>query len=155
MSGGIPDPVDSHTLDRLVRRHRAFGWWSLLVFLSMGMGLEVLHGFKVGWYLDVDTEPRRLMLRLTHTHGTLFALVHLAFAEGLRKLAAPLGRWSVYASACLVGASVCMPGGFLLGGLVVHAGDPGVGVLLAPIGGLLLLTGVFLAARAFTSDPRA
>jgi len=121
----------------------------------MGMGLELLHALKIGWFLDVDTEPRRLMLRLAHAHGALFALVHLAFAEGHLRLAAPLGRASLYASACLIGASICMPGGFVLGGLFARGGDPGFGAMLAPIGGALLLVGVLLAARTFTSNRRA
>ena len=41
--------------------HLCFGWWQLLVFLSLGIALEVMHGFKVGWYLDADHETRRLM----------------------------------------------------------------------------------------------
>ena len=69
--------------ERLVRRHRDFGWWSLLVFLTMGLLLESFHAFKLGWYLDVGNETRRLMLQLAHTHGTLFGLVHLAFSAGL------------------------------------------------------------------------
>lgn len=155
MSDGLSASVEPHAASGLAARHRSFGWWSLLVFLAMGMALETLHAFKVGWYLDVDSDPRRLMLRLAHTHGTLFALVHLAFSEGLLRAGARLGGWSAYASSCLIGASICMPGGFVLGGLFVHAGDPGVGSLLAPVGGLLLLAGVFLAARAFGSQPRA
>jgi hypothetical protein len=152
MSNGSSNSTAAPVVRSLVRRHRGFGWWSLLCFLAMGMGLEILHAFKVGWYLDVDTEPRRLMLRLAHTHGTLFALVHLAFAEGLQRSPTALGRWSVCASACLIAASICMPGGFVLGGVFVHAGDPGLGSLLAPVGGLFLLVGVFLVARAFTSQ---
>ena len=35
------------------RRHVRFGWWSLFVFASLGLTLEVLHGFKVAAYLDV------------------------------------------------------------------------------------------------------
>ncbi len=27
------------------RRHLRFGWWSLLVFLTLGIALESLHGF--------------------------------------------------------------------------------------------------------------
>ena len=35
--------------------------------------------------------------------------------------------------------SVLLPGGFLLGGLVIHGGDPGIGIYLTPIGAALLL----------------
>ena len=37
-----------------------FGWWSLLVFLSLGGLLETLHGFKIGWYIDAGNEIRVL-----------------------------------------------------------------------------------------------
>jgi len=52
------------------------------------------------------------------------------------------------ASACLLGASVALPGGFLLGGAVTYGGDPGVGVLLIPVGGLLLVVALVLLAAA-------
>jgi hypothetical protein len=52
------------------------------------------------------------------------------------------------ASRCLLGALVLMPAGFFLGGLFFYGGDPGIGVLLVPPGGLLLFLGVFLTARA-------
>ena len=35
--------------------------WSLLVFLSLGGGLETLHGFKIGWCVDVGNEMQRLI----------------------------------------------------------------------------------------------
>src|SRR6266705_6595013 len=59
-------------------RNLRFGWWSLLVFLSLGGALEPLHGFKIGWYVDVGNETRRLMFTLGHAHGTLLALVNIA-----------------------------------------------------------------------------
>jgi hypothetical protein len=124
------------------------------VFLSLGLLLEYFHGFKTGWYLDVDNETRRLLLRLAHTHGAVFALVHLAFCEGLYRSTVPVAGWGRMASTCLIAATVCMPGGFLLGGLFLHGGDPGLGVVLVPVGGLFLLAGIFLIARALTREPR-
>ena len=59
------------------------GWWGLLLFLSLGIGLETLHGFKIGGYLDPAYRVRRDMWTLAHAHGTLFALVNVAFAAGL------------------------------------------------------------------------
>ena len=76
----------------LVRRHLLFGWWSLLVFLSLGLGLETLHGFKVGWYLDVANEARRLTWTLAHAHGTLLGLIHLGFAWSLDTWIKPCDR---------------------------------------------------------------
>ena len=51
------------------RRHVRFGWWSLLLFTTFGLILEVFHGFKVRAYLDLSTETRRLMWTLAHAHG--------------------------------------------------------------------------------------
>jgi len=45
----------------LAKRHLRFGWWTLLIFLTLGLGLEALHGFKVGMYLKSSNETRRLM----------------------------------------------------------------------------------------------
>jgi hypothetical protein len=38
--------------------------------------------------------------------------------------------------------------------LFLHGGDPGLGVVLVPVGGLFLLAGIFLIARALTREPR-
>ena len=112
----------------LARRHLRFGWWALFVFLSLGLALELMHGFKVDWYLNVANETRRLMFTLGHSHGTLLALVNIAFALSLERLSA--GGWRRVASGTLLGASLLLPGGFLLGGAVVYGGDPGRGILL-------------------------
>ena len=81
-------PSDSPTAV-LARRHLRLGWWSLLVFLVLGGVLETLHGLKVGWYLDVDNETRRLMWTLAHAHGSLLGLLHLGFAFTMREAAGP------------------------------------------------------------------
>ena len=48
----------------------------------------------------------------------------------------------------LLSALILLPGGFFLGGLVIYSGDPGLGILLVPLGALFLLSGVFVTARA-------
>lgn len=131
--------------DRLVRRHLRFGFWSLAAFALAGAVLESLHGFKVDWYLAVGNETRRLMWRLAHAHGAFLALVHVAFAFSLRHAA---GGGIRLASPCLCGSSIAMPAGFFLGGLGVHSGDPGVGIVLLPLGAILLLTALIATARA-------
>jgi hypothetical protein len=131
------DPTENgHETDPATfQRHMKLGWWSLLVFLSLGIVLESLHGFKVAWYLDVGNEVRRLMWRLAHAHGALLGLVHIAFA--VTALTVPVRRpeWRRRASLCLVAAGVLLPAGFLLGGITTYPGDPGPGILLAPITG--------------------
>jgi len=121
-------------------RHLRFGWWALAVYVCLGIGLETMHGYKIGWYLDVGNEVRRLMFTLGHFHGTMLSLVNIAAGltirsvEGLR--IKPSVSWS------LIGAAILLPGGFLLGGFVTYDGDPGTGIWLAPIGALLMLYGV-------------
>jgi hypothetical protein len=140
--------------DECVRSHLRFGWWTLLVFLSLGIVLEALHGFKIGWYLDVSTGTRRLLFTLAHAHGTLLGLVHLAFAFTVGQLPDWSARSRKLASAMLKGATFLLPGGFFLGGLVVHGGDPGLGVLLVPVGALFLLIAVSACAAATGSRHR-
>lgn len=136
--------------ERLTNRHLRFGWSCLLVFLTFGLVLEALHGFKVDLYLNVANETRRLMWTLAHAHGTLLSLVNIAFGLTLavRRVAMPRGT---FASRALIAATILLPGGFFLGGLVIYGGDPGLGVLLVPIAGALLLVAVFLIARAVSA----
>jgi hypothetical protein len=129
------------------RRHLRFGWWSLLLFATLGLVLESLHGFKVRAYLDVSNETRRLMWTLAHAHGTLLAIIHIVFGLTLRGGPAPALATQRLISTSLYAASVLLPGGFFLGGVVFYAGDPGVGVLLVPAGGVLLLYAIFRIAR--------
>src|SRR5882672_2928007 len=75
-----------HADPSLVRRHLKVGWWALLVFLTAGLVLEALHGFKIGAYLNVSNETRRLMWTLAHAHGALLGLVNLGFAATARIL---------------------------------------------------------------------
>lgn len=127
--------------EALFLRHLRWGWGALLAFLSLGILLEAFHGFKMEWYLSVANDTRRLLWRLAHTHGTLLGLVHLAFAFTLRaKALSPRGLRVT--SAALVGATLLLPSGFLLGGWAIHGGDPGRAILLVPIGALLLLGAV-------------
>lgn len=130
----------------LTKRHLRFGWWALLLFLTLGLGLEALHGFKVGLYLNVSNETRRLMWTLAHAHGTLLALVNLGFAFTVRLIPEWTARERGIASVCLRGATCLLPAGFFLGGTFIYSGDPGLGILLVPVGGLLLLVAAFLTA---------
>ena len=129
----------------VVRRHLRWGWFTLLVFLTLGLGLETLHGFKVQAYLSVMNETRRLMWTLAHAHGALLGLAHLGFAFSVHYTPAWTSRTRALASHSLLAASVLMPGGFLLGGIWVYAGDPGLGILLVPVGGILLFAAVLCA----------
>jgi hypothetical protein len=141
-------PKPELDLQSLCRRHLVFGWWELLVFVTLGIVLESFHGFKLGSYLGVDAETRRLMWTLAHAHGSLFGLVHIAFAYTLSKVeAASFSRLNL-ASLCLMGAGILMPAGFFLGGFFYYSGDPGLGIFLVPPGGILLFFSVLLTALA-------
>jgi hypothetical protein len=130
-----------------VHRHLSFGWIALGLFVLLGLALEVLHGLKAPMYLGVSSEPRRLMWTLAHAHGTLLALVNVALAATLHLMPPRSARAQAIASACLIGATILLPFGFFLGGAFTEASDPGVGVLLVPIGALLLIVAIALTAR--------
>src|SRR5437867_3330250 len=128
------------TIKKNADRNLRFGWWSLLVFLSLGGALETMHGFKIGWYLDVGNEVRRLMFTLAHAHGTLLALVNIAAGLTARSVVRFDLRLSI--SLALIWAAILLPAGFFLGGIVIYGGDPGLGVWLVPVGAVLLFYSV-------------
>ena len=134
------------------RRHLQIGWWSLLVFAGLGLVLESFHGVKFRAYLDVSNETRRLMWRLAHAHGALLGVVHVLFG-----LLLGTGIVSVRTvrtiSIALTGATVLLPLGFFLAGIRFYGGDPGIGVVLVPVGAVLLLTGLFLIASGLRPAP--
>jgi hypothetical protein len=129
---------------RLAHRHHWVGWLGLLVFLSLGILLEGLHGFKIRLYLDPSNRIRREMWTLAHAHGTLLSLVNIAFAAGL----AQFGSWNAkrlrLSSFFLIDAAVLIPVGFFLGGVNPSEGDPGLGIILVPLGAALLFVAVGL-----------
>ena len=130
-----------------VQRHLRVGWWSFLLFATFGLFLESLHGFKVRAYLDVSNETRRMMWTLAHAHGALLGLVNVLVGLSIRILPDVGHARRRLVSAALLAATVLVPGGFFLGGVVFYAGDPGLGVLILPIGAVSLLVAAFLLAR--------
>jgi hypothetical protein len=128
------------------RRHLRVGWWSVLGFGAFVLVLEILHGMKAGFYLDVSNDTRRLMWTLAHAHGTLLGLVHIAFAVSLPWLPALGAAGRRAASRSLIAATILLPGGFFLGGVRFYAGDPGVGIALVPVGAMALLVGAWVVA---------
>jgi hypothetical protein len=115
------------------------GGWGLLVWLTGGIALEAMHGFKLGAYLE---DPmRRLMWTLAHAHGALLSLVAivLAWAGPLRSLPA---RRALWCDRLLAIGAVTLPAGFLFGGAWHSEADPGIGILLVPAGGILAAAGL-------------
>ena len=122
------------------------GWWALCGFTALGLVLESLHAFKVGAYLDVGNETRRLLWRLAHAHGALLGLLNVVAALAVRAWPRLQDR---LAERALLSALVLMPSGFFLGGLFANGGDPGASVALAAAGGVALLFGLLrLALKA-------
>lgn len=127
------------TSDPLAEQQRSvrFAWTSLLVWASLGFGLEAAHGFKLTLYLDDDLT--RMLLRLGHAHGVGLALVVLGYSativptlqltEGAVPLAGRLLRF----------AASLMPLGFTLSALGHPEGDPSIAIVLVPIGAACLL----------------
>ena len=143
-----PPSIEHHS-DRNLR----FGWWSLLVFLSLGGVLETLHGFKVGWYVDVGNEMRQLMFTLAHAHGTALALVNIVAGLTARSVKQFEIRPSV--SFCLIWAGLLFPVGFFLGGVVSYGGDPGLGIWLVPVAALMLFYSVARIASDLSKQREA
>jgi hypothetical protein len=135
--------------NKLGRRHGRFGWTTVLLWLTFGFVLVMLHGFKSTDYL---LDPiRREFWTLAHFHGVTLALVNLIYVhwaenETLRPNRQTLASWT------LIGGSILMPVGFFLGGLIHFEGDPGLGIFLAPPGALLILFTVFLQTMAIWRD---
>ena len=111
------------------------GWISLAAWIVFGLLIEGLIGFRSPVLLDDST--RRDMFRLAHAHGTLLNLVLIAAAICARLDLIRCGRVT---SLGLRAAVVLLPGGFLLGGIWHFKDDPGVAILLVPVGAALFLT---------------
>lgn len=122
------------------------GLWALCVFTGLGLLLETAHGFKLGLYLDVQHDTRRLLWRLAHAHGALLGVLNVGYALVARVFP---GLVDLQAERALLSALVLMPSGFLLGGGFARGGDPGLGVTLAAAGGVALFYGLLrLALKA-------
>jgi len=89
----------------------------------------------------LDDSVRRDMFRLAHAHGTLLNLVLIAAAICARLDLIRLGRMT---SLGLRGAVILLPVGFLLAGLWHFKDDPGIAILLVPVGAVLLLASAFI-----------
>jgi hypothetical protein len=133
---------------RMILRHLRLGWTMVALFMALGLALELLHGFKVQWYLAMANETRRLLWTLAHAHGVLLGLLNVVYALSLRGFPVRGSRLDLI-SGLLVAGSICLPSGFLLGGIVVHGGDPNVFIALSPIGGALLLTALPMVVYNF------
>jgi len=121
------------------------GWIGIAFWMSFGLLVEGLIGFRTPVYLQDPV--RRELFRLAHTHGTVLSMLLLIVVLYLAKnlIAPPLAAlWSLRIG------TILMPVGFFLGGIWHYESDPGVFVFLAPVGGLMIIFGVIaIAASTF------
>ena len=101
----IPEPL----AEDLAIRHLRFGWVALAAFVTLGLVLDSLHALKLGWYLDVGNETRRLMWTLSHAHGVGLGLLHLGYGATLKALWEETRPPLELASACLMWSTGLMP----------------------------------------------
>lgn len=129
--------AESEQSDNANNGLRQQAWYGLAFWMAAGLLLEGLMAFRSPAYLQDPV--RRELFRLAHAHGTLLNILLLVAGLYLAKgLIAPpnMALWSLR-----VGV-VAMPLGFLLGGIWHYESDPGIGVFLAPVGGILVILGV-------------
>ena len=147
---GAEDHRDTHASDSVRQawwRQIFFqGWLSIAVWMTFGILLEGLLGFKTPGYLQ--DEQRRELFRLAHTHGTFLGLVLIAGALCGQRFKFSPPRIAVIAFK--VGAAI-MPIGFLLAGIWHYESDPGLAIWLVPPAALLLV----FASVAFALASRA
>ena len=117
--------------DEVRFRSTRFGWTSLCIWSLLGLCLEAAHALK--WAVLFDDELARMLVRLAHAHGVGRALVVLAHAATASALSS--GR-------LLRAGAALTPLGFFLGAIAHPEGDPSFGILLAPVGALLLFVDV-------------
>jgi cytochrome bd-type quinol oxidase subunit 2 len=119
------------------------GWLSLAIWMTVGLFLEGLLGYKIPAYLG--DPQRRELFRLAHAHGTLLSLVLLMAALCINHFEIDLSK---PARRALQSGAVLMPLGFLLAGIWHTESDPGLAIWLVPIAALMLLFGIIALALA-------
>ena len=148
-------PQEGDQATRALRgRHQKLGWVVLLVAATSGLVLESLVGFRVAAYVDFTAAPRRELWTLAHAHGTLLGALNLIYAALLPTMFQGRDRARSLASLGLVTAAVAMPLGFFLGGAFLIGNDPGLAIVMVPLGGAALVLALSLCASdAFRRAP--
>ena len=140
---GKVEKKSATALPQIVERLLLQGWVSIAIWMSFGLLLEGLLGYKIPVFLEDG--QRRELFRLAHTHGTLLSLVLVAAALCLRLF--EIRPPPVALNALRLGA-LLMPLGFLLSGMWHPEGDPGVAIWLVPPGALMVIFGAIATALA-------
>ena len=106
----------------------------IAVWMTFGLLLEGLIGYKTPVYLQ---DPlRRELFRLAHAHGTLLSLLLLGVTLVCDRFEL---RPSSLVTIALRSGVILMPLGFLFGGLWHYESDPGIGIWLAPVAGIMVV----------------
>ncbi|HYV48399.1 MAG TPA: hypothetical protein VFA20_26245 [Myxococcaceae bacterium] len=122
--------------------HVRAGWTLLALGLAFGVTLEALEAFRVSWVV-ADAWRNRLW-SLAHFHADAMGLLNLVYRPYARGAAE---------SRALAAGSALIPVGFVLGGLAHSEGDPGLGILLVPVGATLVISvAVRQAIRAWRKN---
>jgi len=121
------------------------GWIGVACWMTAGLLLEGLLGYKAPGYLN--DPQRRELFRLAHTHGTLLSAVLILAALTCGRF----GATPRLAQGCLQIGSVMMPVGFLLAGIWHPEGDPGLAIWMVPPGALLVIFGAVAVALSLKS----
>lgn len=112
-------------------------WLGIGLWMLFGLLVEGLIGFRAPAYMT--DEVRRELFRLAHAHGTLLNLMILAAYLFLQNSSIVVPNAAIISMRAGV---VLMPLGFLLGGIWHYGSDPGLGIFLAPVGGIMVIFGV-------------
>lgn len=116
-------------------------WASIALWMSFGLLLESFIGYRIPSYMN--DELRRELFRLAHSHGALLNIILLLAAICVRLEMVPASKLALWPLRIGV---VLMPVGFLLGGIWHTESEPGLGIFLAPLGGVLMIFGVVSVA---------
>lgn len=143
-----PEIASGHD-ELMIARLARQGWIGIAVWMSFGLLLEGLIGFRIPEYLNDPV--RRELFRLAHAHGTLLSLLLLAACLSARSGIVQPARPGLLA---LMAGAVVMPTGFLLGGIVTYESDPNLLVFLAPVGGVLVIFGIVTLGLSIRSARR-
>ena len=135
-----PQSVTANYSERMIFQ----GWVSIALWMSVGLLLEGLLGYKIPAYLS--DPQRRELFRLAHTHGTFLGLVLVAAALCAARTGVNPPR--IARMALRVG-SILMPVGFLLAGIWHPEGDPGPAIWIVPPAALMLIFGAIAIALTF------
>ena len=130
--------------DTSTRRTVVAGFLLLAVFVPVGLTLEALHAWKVQVYFGSGL--RRELWTLAHAHGGVLGLLCLVYGSVAERWLDAARRESI--ATTLRWGAVLMPVGFFAGGVLNSEGDPSLGILLVPVGAVLLLIALLRAGLA-------